>query len=79
MPLFAWAVLALVASYAVTALTMKQNKPQKPTLDDFDVPQVDEGTPQAVVFGDGWLEGWQVLWFGNFRTSKIKAKKGGKK
>jgi len=79
MPLLAWAAIALVASYVVTALTMKRPAPPKvATLDDFDVPQVEDGTPHAVVFGDGWIEGWQVLWYGNYSTTKIKAK-GGKK
>lgn len=78
MPLIAWVGIALVASYAIQALTMKRPGERKVTLDDFDVPQVEDGTPQPVVFGEGWLEGWQVLWYGNYRTKKIKAK-GGKK
>lgn len=79
MPFIAWlAIGLLVVSYAVQALTMKRPKPKTTTLDDFDVPQIEEGTPQAVVFGDVWLEGWQVLWYGNYRTTKISAK-GGKK
>ncbi len=79
MPFIAWlAIGLLVASYAVQAIFHKQPKQRIATLDDFDVPQVEEGTPQAVVFGDVWLEGWQVLWYGNYRTTKISAK-GGKK
>lgn len=78
MPLIAWAAIALVASFVLTAVTMKRPQQRAATLDDFDVPQIDDGTPQPVVFGEGWLEGWQVLWYGNFRTTKIKAK-GGKK
>jgi len=79
MPLFAWALVFLVASYVITAVTMKTPQPQGPaSLEDFDIPQVEEGTPHAVVFGDVWLEGWFVLWYGNYRTTKIKSK-GGKK
>lgn len=74
MPLFAWALVLLVASYAITMLTMKTQNQQPASLEDFDIPQVDEGTPHAVVFGDVWLEGWQVLWYGNYRTTKIKSK-----
>jgi hypothetical protein len=74
MPLFAWALVLLVASYAITMLTMKTQNQQAASLEDFDIPQVDEGTPHAVVFGDVWLEGWQVLWYGNYRTTKIKSK-----
>lgn len=77
MPLIAWVAIALVASYFITAVAMKKPAQQGPaTIDDFDVPQVEEGTPHAVVFGDGWVEGWQVLWFGNYRTTKIKSKGG---
>lgn len=79
MPFIAWlAIGLLVAGYAVQALTQKRPKPKVTTLDDFDVPQIEEGTPQAVVFGDVWLEGWQVVWYGNYRTTKIKAKSGKK-
>ncbi len=78
MPIFVWIGLALVASYVVQSFLVKQPKQRTTTLDDFDVPQIEDGTPQAVVFGEGWLEGWQVLWYGNFRTTKITAK-GGKK
>lgn len=74
MPLIAWVAIALVASYVLTALTMKRPTPKQTTLDDFDVPQIEDGTPHAVVFGDGWIEGWQVLWYGNYSTKKIKAK-----
>lgn len=79
MPLIAWVGIALVASFVITSLTMKRPPQQRATtLDDFDVPQVEEGTPHAVVFGDVWLEGWQVVWYGNYRSKKIKSK-GGKK
>ena len=77
MPLFAWALVAVVASFIITSLTMKQQNQKPASLEDFQVPQVDEGTPHAVVFGDVWLDGWQVLWYGNFRTTKITS--GGKK
>ncbi len=74
MPLIAWAAIALVASFVLTALLVKPPPtPQASTLDDFETPQIEDGTPHAVVFGEGWLEGWQVLWYGNFRTTKIKA------
>ena len=76
MPLFAWALVFLVASTAIKALTMKPQKVKPAALEDFDIPQVDEGTPQAVYFGDCWTDGWFVLWYGNFRTTKItKSKK----
>lgn len=68
----------MVASYAIQAVTMKQQTPKAAALSDFEFPQSDEGTPQAVFFGDCWTTGWQVIWYGNYHTIKIKAK-GGKK
>lgn len=72
MPLFAWALLFMVASTAIQALLVKPQKVKPAALEDFDFPQVGEGTPQAVFFGDCWTEGWMVLWWGNMRTTKIK-------
>lgn len=77
MPLFAWALVFLVASYAIQSFLIKTPSRQAATIDDFDFPQFEDGTPEAVLFGDGWTEGWMVLWYGNFRTIKIRS--GGKK
>lgn len=74
MPLFAWALVFMVASYVLQYATMKVQNQKAASLEDFDLPQVEEGTPHAVVFGDVWLEGWFVLWYGNYRTTKIKSK-----
>jgi hypothetical protein len=73
-PLFAWALIAMVAATAVKALLVKPQKVKQASLEDFDFPQVDEGTPQAVYFGDCWTDGWMVLWYGDYRTTKIKSK-----
>ena len=72
--------LALMAvSYIISAALIKPPEPQKPAaLEDFKFPQADEGTPEAVIFGDVWLDGWMVLWYGNLRNSAIKSS-GGKK
>lgn len=72
MPLFGWALILLVASSLLQSLTIKKSETKQTSLDDFDFPQVDEGTPQAVFFGDCWTDGWIVLWYGNFRSTKIK-------
>lgn len=74
MPLFAWALVFLVASTAIQALLVRPQNQKAASISDFDFPQADEGTPQAVFFGDCWTEGWMVLWFGNYRTTKIKSK-----
>ena len=76
---FLWAIGMLIASYAIQVLLApKQQPPDRATLDDFDFPQVEDGTPQGVVFGDVWIESWHVLWYGNLRTSEVKSS-GGKK
>lgn len=73
-----WVQIALfVASIIISvALQPKPPKPKPPALGDFDFPQIDEGTPQIVVFGDCWIEPWMVLGVGNYRTKAIKS--GGK-
>lgn len=67
----------MFASFAITALLAPNQRIEAATLEDFDFPQVEEGTEQAVFFGDCWTAGWQVVWWGNMRTKKIR--KGGKK
>jgi len=72
MPMFAWALVMMVASFAIQALLVKMPPPQGPAaLGDFDFPQAEENTPHAVFFGDCWTEGWMVLWYGNYRSTKI--------
>lgn len=75
------ALFYLVASVVITAVftpRMKASGPVAATQDDFDFPQADEGTPQAVYFGECWSSGWMVLSTGDFRVTEIR-KKGGKK
>ena len=73
------AIVMMVASYIIqTALAPKQQQPLPDGLDKFDFPQIDDGTPQCVCFGDVWIKDWMVLAVGNYRTSPIKAPSGGK-
>ncbi len=74
------AIFYLAASLLMTALfTPKVNQNNAPaTRDDFDFPQADEGTPQAVYFGEGWSSSWMVIAVGDYRVTEIR-KKGGKK
>lgn len=75
MEMAAYALAMLVASVLINAaLAPKPQQPKPATLEDFDIPQVAEGTPQAVVFGEAWTNDWQVLGYGNFRTKAVKAK-----
>lgn len=81
MPIFQliFAIGTLVASYAIQAfMAPKSDPPEKASMSDFDFPQITEGTPQSVVFGDCWISDWLVLWFGDLRTSDVQSD-GGKK
>lgn len=74
---FLWAIGLLVISYAITALTAKKptSTDAKPsTFQDFTFPQHKEGTPQAVVFGDCWIDDWMVLYTGQLVTKAIRQK-----
>lgn len=76
-----WVMLAvMVASIAITALTAKKPPGADPPAQFKNVkfPIADEGAPQIVVFGDVWLDDWQVLWVGNYRTEPIYGKSGKK-
>ncbi|MFT0211838.1 hypothetical protein VQ643_04380 [Pseudomonas sp. F1_0610] len=66
-------VVSLIVSYAMQP---KPKSPKPAAIDDFNMPNTDEGTEQSVIFGDCWISGWQVLSYGNLRTSKIKTKSG---
>lgn len=72
-------LIAMVASYFISAaLATKPPPPEAATFEDFDFPQADEGTPQAVFFGDCWSGDWMVLAVGNMKTEAMYAEGGGK-
>lgn len=70
--------LAMIAiSYYLNQQAQGKVEKQKPAaFSDWDFPQFDEGTPEAVVFGDVWQPDWFVLWYGNYRTKPVKTKSG---
>lgn len=69
-----WALAMLVVSILINvALAPKPAQPKAATIEDFDMPEVKEGTPQSVVFGEVWTSDWQVLGYGNFGTEAVKA------
>lgn len=74
-------VLFMVASALLSialAPKVKQESPTPASFEDFDIPQADEGTPQAVFFGECWSSDWTVLGTGNYRTTQIMSDGGGK-
>lgn len=73
--LFLYIVISLVINYA---LAPKQ-KPQAPeAFKEIDFPQVEDGTPIPVIFGDVWTEDWTVLAVGDYRTTEMRKDAGGK-
>lgn len=73
MQLFYAVAMMIISIIISAALTPKPADARPATFEDFDLPQVDEGTPQIVYFGENWTSDWQVLAYGNFRTKKVKA------
>jgi hypothetical protein len=75
------AFLLLMASLFLSIIftPKSQNYTKQPeALADLEFPQADEGTPQAVFFGECWTSDWAVLGVGNYRTTPI-ISGGGKK
>jgi len=68
--------ISIVTSFLMPNKTQKV-KPQ--TFNDDSFPQIDENTPKYIVSGQGKIPDWQVEWSGNYRTTAVKTKGGGKK
>jgi len=74
-----WVQIAImvVAALLSYALAPKPAQPPKPTLEDFDFPTAEEGRAIPVVFGEVWITGPNILWYGDLDTTPIRS--GGKK
>ncbi|RKS87142.1 hypothetical protein DES39_0357 [Orbus hercynius] len=73
---------AISMAISLVSSLLMPNKTQKPkpqTFNDESFPKVQDGATKVIVFGQVELSDWQVEWSGNFRTSAIKTKGGGKK
>jgi hypothetical protein len=72
-------ILFLIASVLISAALAKKPEPPKPEdFDEIDFPQDNEGTPQAVIFGECWTGDWMVLDYGNYRTEEVRKSSPGK-
>ena len=69
------AAIALVASFA---LRPKPQSQPPAALEDLTVPSAEDGREIPVVFGCRKIKAPNVVWYGDLRTTAIKAK-GGKK
>ncbi len=68
-------LLSMALSYA---LAPKPPQPKPAALKDFQFPIAKLGTPIIEVFGDAWITGSNVAWFGDLDVTPIKSS-GGKK
>jgi hypothetical protein len=64
----------MVASGVLQAIANRQQKPKSEQLNNFVLPQCIDGTPIPVVWGDAFLSGWTVIWYGNLTNKPIYAK-----
>lgn len=68
-----WFIVSVIVSYYASSQMMKNRQKRDPlTEKDVDIPQIDEGTPQAVLHGDCWTSGWTVLGWGNLQSEGVK-------
>jgi len=71
-------VIMIVAALISYATRPKIKPPPAATLNDVQIPTIDQGTAVPVVFGEVWVDNWMVLWYGDLSNQPIK-QKGGKK
>ncbi len=71
-------IILIVALIVAIALAPKPPIPKPPALSDFDVPVAEQGRDIPWIFGEGYVRGYNVVWYGDLSTWAIK-EKGGKK
>lgn len=76
-----WQVIAAIAITLLVVSYANRPKPQsrpRPSLEDLEAPTAEEGREIPVLFGCRNIKGPNIVWYGDLRTTKIKAE-GGKK
>lgn len=74
-----YALFMLIASFVISSALAPDIPDQRPeNFEDINFPQTEDGTAQAVIFGDCWSGDWTILALGNYRTTAVEAD-GGKK
>lgn len=66
--------ITLIASYVAWALAPVPPPPKSASIDEFEVPQAEEGRPVGVVFGNVIIKAPTLAWYGDLSTEKIKQK-----
>lgn len=72
MDLITFLAYVAISTFLTIALQPKQQIQSPEAAQSLDIPQAEEGTPQAVIFGDCWSGDWMVLAHGNYRTQEIR-------
>lgn len=78
MNIYVQIAIIIISTYLAYTMQPKPQEPKPAAFSDIDVPQVEEGTPEIVVFGDVFIPDWTVVAMGNFRTTAIKQRNGKK-
>lgn len=77
---YLWQIAIMIAAAYISASMAPKQQAAKPVaFQDINFPQFEEGTAQAVIFGDCWTGDWMVLAVGNYRVETISAESSGKK
>lgn len=69
-------IIMIIIAILSYVLRPKPPTPKPATLEEFELPSPDEGTPQRVIFGERRKKEWEILWFGDLRNAKIKTSSG---
>ena len=73
------AVIMMVVSAALTAMTAKTPTQTTPEAGKLDVPTAEEGVSVAVVFGTVVRKTSNIAWYGDASTQEIRSSGGGGK
>lgn len=72
MEFFTYLAITIAISLLTVAMMPKPQIQSPDPARSLDIPQSEEGTPQAVIFGDCWSGDWMVLNYGNLRSQEIR-------
>jgi hypothetical protein len=73
-----WNLIIGLIFTAISWLLRPKPEPPKPNTSDFNVPLTKEGAEIGKVYGTVWIRSPQIVWWGDRKTEKIKAKQGKK-
>jgi hypothetical protein len=67
-----WYVVVFVVSLIIAVSTMPKPQSRRPdAFEDIDAPTAEEGREIPVLFGTRMIEGPNLVWYGDFKSSPI--------